>query len=94
MLPVPPVVSDKDSFLAAFAKSQAVNLDWIRCHLFVLLLAFVYWFVWPLRAIKNHVDRSIAPDEAVFASLAEGAVETAIGDPLVYCFDAHFEDLR
>jgi hypothetical protein len=36
--------------------------------------------MFPFLAAEKEVDRPIAPDQAVFASLAEGSVEVALRD--------------
>src|SRR5262249_52355418 len=37
----------------------------------------------PLLAVEEEVDGTVAPDEDMLAALAEGAVQPALGDPLI-----------
>src|SRR5206468_3764824 len=45
----------------------------------------------PFLAVEEEVDGAVAPDEDVLAALAEGAVEVALGDPLINGLDAQAE---
>jgi hypothetical protein len=42
----------------------------------------------PILSIEQEVNGAIAPDQAIFATPAEGSVEAAFRDPLVDGFDA------
>jgi hypothetical protein len=54
----------------------------------------VYSFSVPGRSIENSIEREMAPDQDVFAALAEAAIKPPIGDPEVDRFDRQPEQVR
>lgn len=54
-------------------------------------LSLLFWCIVPIGSIKDDIESAVAPDQAMFATLAKRAVKPAVGDPLVDGFHAQPE---
>ena len=43
------------------------------------------------RTVKKNVDCAVTPNQDVLSPFSEGPVETAFGDPFVYCVHAQLQ---